>query len=158
MKSFLFACLLLLFVASGAFAQRRVDKLDCEVALIAVAAKHWGIHSIPIKEVGRFEAFANIQTITRSFALLDTGLFAIAHVSPSPNSGGSKNPESIAFWLMISRREQLNMNPLDVKQVQYMASADVGLNSLDSVTVSTLMKHKEEPLIAVLQCRKRTQD
>ena len=149
------ACFTILFSVPCERAQSG-DTANCVVSVFDASAKNWGMHALPIKELGRF-AVASTEdvTTTRAFRLQDTGLFAIASVfgaRDSQSSDGGARPLSLA--LIISPRAQLNMRQLDLRHVIYAATAEVGPNNLDDVSVSTVVRRQGRSRIVTLACRK----
>jgi hypothetical protein len=154
-KLILVTCSTLLFSIPCARAQG-ADAVNCVVSVFDAGAKNWGMHALPLRELGGFAVVpTEDQMTTRAFRLQGTGLFAVASVShPSdsqPSDGGAK-PFSLS--LIISPRAQLNMRQLDLRQVLYAASAEVGPNNLDNVSVSTVVRRRGGSRIVTLACRK----
>ena len=135
------------------------DDMSCVVSVFDAGVKNWGIHALPIKELGEFAVAATTdQMTTRAFRLQGTGLFAVASVSRSGDSQSSEGGATPAsFSLLISRKAQLNMRQLDLGQVVRAAAADVGSNDLQTVSVSTVVRRQRRSQIITLACRKSLQ-
>ena len=153
MKLLLASYLILGFGVTSAFAQGN-DTLSCTVAIFDAGAKHWGMHSLPsITKLGEFDAVTTNRLTSRSFKILQTGLFVSASVSPK-EIFDPEDEAQISFLLVISRRPQIDGKQPNIKQGLYTAAAYISPKNLDLVSVSTVMQRRKRPWIVNLECRK----
>ena len=152
MRLSLATCLMLFFGAARASAQGG-DALDCMVSVVAA-----GSHGLGVRELGEFNAATTNQMTTRSFGLLDTGLFVIAAVSTDTESQPSRgSAKRVSLTLIVSRRAQPNPRRLDFREVLHVAGAEVGPKNLEGVKVSTLVQRRGRRWVVEMSCQAGTQ-